>query len=78
LLPHVYDDQERRKVYLHILVLIDMVTRFKCAVVLISKNSLEVWNTIEKIYNDFKNPLTWPALLMVDGADEFKGYLHEE
>ena len=73
LLPHVYDDQKRGKVYLHTLVLIDVATRFKCAVALMSKNSLEVWNVIEKIYNDPKNPLTWPALLMVDGAGEFKG-----
>ncbi|CAG8518983.1 4962_t:CDS:2 [Gigaspora rosea] len=50
-----------------------MATRFKCAVALTSKNSLEVWNAIEKIYNDSKNLLTWPALLMVDGAREFKG-----
>ncbi|CAG8550489.1 479_t:CDS:2, partial [Gigaspora rosea] len=73
LLPHVYDNQERGKVYLHTLVLIDVATRFKCAIALVSKNSLEVWNAIEKIYNEPKNPLTWPALLMVDGAGEFKG-----
>ena len=50
-----------------------MATRFKCAIALTSKNSLKVWNTIEKIYNDLKNPLTWLALLMVDGAGEFRG-----
>ncbi|CAG8695195.1 16149_t:CDS:1, partial [Dentiscutata heterogama] len=73
LLPHVHDDQKRGKIYLHTLVLIDMATRYKCAVALISKTSLEVWNTIEKIYNDPKNPLKWPALLMVNGASKFKG-----
>ncbi|CAG8811759.1 15338_t:CDS:2, partial [Racocetra fulgida] len=50
-----------------------VATRFKCAVALTSKNSLEVWNAIEKIYNNLKNPFTWPALLMLDGAGEFRG-----
>ncbi|CAG8716358.1 11291_t:CDS:2, partial [Acaulospora colombiana] len=54
LLLHVYDDQERGKIYLHTLVLIDVATRFKCAVALTSKSSLEAWNAIEKIYNDSK------------------------
>ncbi|CAG8465406.1 22918_t:CDS:2 [Gigaspora rosea] len=73
LLPHVHDDQKRGKIYLNTLVLIDVATRYKCAVALTSKTSSEVWNAIEKIYNDPKNPLKWPALLMVDGAGEFKG-----
>ncbi|CAG8675478.1 31830_t:CDS:2, partial [Racocetra persica] len=73
LLPHIHDNQKREKIYLHTLVLIDVATRYKCAVALTSKTSSEVWNVIEKIYNDPKNPLKWPALLMVDGAGEFKG-----
>ncbi|CAG8743512.1 11892_t:CDS:1, partial [Dentiscutata heterogama] len=49
-----------------------VATRYKCTVALTSKTSLEIWNMIEKIYNDPKNPLKWLALLMVDGASEFK------
>ncbi|CAG8480237.1 3285_t:CDS:2, partial [Gigaspora rosea] len=50
-----------------------VTTRYKYAVALTSKTSSEVWNAIEKIYNDPKNPFKWPALLMVDSAGEFKG-----
>ena len=56
------------------MVVIDVATRFKGARSLTSKNSLEVWNAIEEIYNDPNNPLTWPKLLMVDGAKEFSGH----
>src|SRR6185369_2055262 len=74
LLPHVRDDQESGKIYLYTLVVIDVATRFKGARSLTSKNSLEVWNAIEEIYNDPNNPLTWPKLLMLDGGKEFSGY----
>ena len=74
LLPHVRDDQESGKIYLYTLVVIDVATRFKGARSLTSKNSLEVWNAIEEIYNDPNNPLTWPKLLMADGGKEFSGY----
>jgi len=72
--PHVRDDQESGKIYLYTLVVIDVATRFKGARSLTSKNSLEVWNAIEEIYNDPNNPLTWPKLLMADGGKEFSGY----
>ncbi|CAG8445303.1 4835_t:CDS:2, partial [Dentiscutata heterogama] len=50
-----------------------VATRYKCAVALTSKTSSEIWNAIEKIYNDSKNSLEWPALLMINSASEFKG-----
>jgi len=73
LLPHGHDDQDGEKIYLYTLVVIDVATRYKNGRSLTSKNSLEVWNAIEEIYNDPNNPLTWPKLLMLDGAREFSG-----
>ena len=74
LLAHGYDDQDGEKIYLYTLVVIDIATRNKNGRSLTSKNSLEVWNAIEEIYNDSNNPLTWPKLLMLDGGrDIFHG-----
>ena len=48
-----------------------MATRFKAGRSLTSRNSLEIWNVVEEIYEDPSNPLTWPELLMTDGDASF-------
>ena len=48
-----------------------MTIRFKARRSLTSRNSLEIWNVVEEIYEDPSNPLTWPELLMTDGDASF-------
>ena len=74
LLAHGCDDQDGEKIYRYTLVVIDVATRYKSGRSLTSKNSLEVWEAIEEIYNDPNNLHTWPELLMLDGGKEFSGH----
>ena len=67
------DDTVNRKTYKWALTVIDVASRFKCAIPLISKNSSEVAKAFKKIYDNPNNPLTYPTLLQCDGGKEFIG-----
>src|SRR6266480_3192010 len=67
ILLHTHDDQDGRRVFVCSFLVIDVATRFKAERSLTSRNSLEIWNVVEEIYEDPSNPLTWPELLMTDG-----------
>ncbi|CAG8680195.1 9305_t:CDS:1, partial [Paraglomus brasilianum] len=67
------NDTVNRKTYKWALTVIDVASRFKCAVPLTSKNSSEVAKAFKKIYDNPNNPLTYPTLLQCDGGKEFMG-----
>jgi len=73
ILLHTHDDQDGRRVFVCSFLVIDVATRFKAGRSLTSRNSLEIWNVVEEIYEDPSNPLTWPELLMTDGDASFRG-----
>src|SRR3989440_9633896 len=73
ILLHTHDDQDGRRVFVCSFLIIDVATRFKAERSLTSRNSLEIWNVVEEIYEDPSNPLTWPKLLMTDGDASFRG-----
>jgi len=73
ILLHTHDDQDGRRVFVCSFLVIDVATRFKAERLLTSRNSLEIWNVVEEIYEDPSNPLTWPELLMTDGDASFRG-----
>ena len=54
-----------------VLNIIDVSSRFKASVPLTSKKSSEVTKAFRKIYNDPKNPLTYPRLLQTDNGREW-------
>src|SRR4051794_7938136 len=58
-------DEVNEKLYMWCLTIVDVASRYKEAYPLTSKNSSEVSNTFERIYNDSSNPLNWPRLLQV-------------
>ncbi len=61
------------KTYKYTLSIIDIASRYKAAVPLETKSAEEVSKAFISVYNDKKNPLTWPRLLQVDAGGEFKG-----
>ena len=71
ILFHTYD-QNGRRVFICSFLVINVATRFKAKRSLTSRNSLEIWNVIEEIYEDPSNPLIWPELLMTDGDASFQ------
>ena len=67
------NDIVNKKTYKWALTIIDVASRFKCAVPLTLKNSSDVAKAFKKIYNDPSNPLVWPTLLQCDQGREFMG-----
>ncbi|CAG8664966.1 7592_t:CDS:2, partial [Paraglomus brasilianum] len=65
-------DTPRGKTWKAVLQIIDVSSRFKASVPLISKNSSEVAKAFRKIYDNPNNPLTYLTLLQCDGGTEFK------
>ena len=68
-LPH---DTVRRKAFKYALVVIDVVSRYKDAEPLTSKESSEVAKSFEKIYS---RKLKWPARIIIDPGKEFMGHV---
>ncbi|KAK3744562.1 hypothetical protein QZH41_003500 [Actinostola sp. cb2023] len=62
-----------RKLYKYALTIVDVVSRFKEAEPLATKESKEVAAALERIYK--RSPLNWPKLLQVDPGREFMGAL---
>ena len=73
ILLHTHDDQDGKRIFVCTFLIIDVVTRFKDARSITSRNSLEIWNAVKEIFEDPSNPLTWPTLLMTDGDASFRG-----
>jgi hypothetical protein len=69
-MPH---DKVGNKIYKHALCIIDVASRYKWVEALTSKNSKEVADTFEKIYNNPKCLLIWPKILLPDRGAEFLG-----
>src|SRR5438128_1247705 len=65
-------DRYKSKKWIAVLNIIDVASRFKASVPLMSKKSSEVAKAFRKIYDDSRNPLTYPRLLQCDGGTEFK------
>src|ERR1043165_5840126 len=70
ILLHTHD-RDGGRVFVCILLVINVATRFKDGRTLTSRNSLEIWIAIKDIYEVPSNPLTWPKLLMTDGDASF-------
>ena len=58
ILLHTHNDQDGRRVFICSFLVIDVATHFKAGYSLTSRNSLEIWNVVEEIYEDLSNPLT--------------------
>ncbi len=58
ILLHTHDDQDDRRVFVCSFLIIDVATRYKEGCSLTSRNSLEIWIAVKKIYEDPSNPLT--------------------
>ena len=65
-------DLYKGKKWIAVLNIIDVSSRYKASVPLISKKSSEVANAFRKIYDNPNNPLTYPQLLQCDSGKEFK------
>ncbi|CAG8833736.1 6166_t:CDS:2, partial [Racocetra persica] len=61
----------KNKKWIAVLNIIDVASRFKVSVPLISKKSSEVAKVFEKIYDDSNNPLTYLTLLQYDNGKEW-------
>ena len=72
-LPH---NKLRRKTYKYALTVVDIVSRYKEAETLTSKDSGEVTRAFQAIYR--RSPLTWPQMLQVDPGREFMGGVTKE
>ena len=74
-LPH--DKLPRgKKIYKYALTVVDIVSRYKEAEPLTSKDSAEVAKAFQSIYR--RSPLTWPQMLQVDPGREFMGSVTKE
>ena len=72
ILLHIHNNhQDGRKVFVCSLLVIDVATHYKEGCSLTSRNSLEIWIAIKKIYENPSNPLIWPILLMTDSDASF-------
>ena len=67
-LPH---DRFRGKTYRYALTIIDVASRYKEAIPVTSKNSVEIADAFERAYK--KSKLKWPDLIQVDPGREFMG-----
>ena len=67
-LPH---DRYEKKVYKYMLNIVDVATRYKKSCQLATKNSKEVAQTFQWIYEN--TPLTYPKTLIIDDGKEFYG-----
>src|SRR6185312_309752 len=69
-MPH--DIIGHNKIYKYCLCIVDVASRYKWAVPLTDKTSSSVAKAFKKVYSNFRCPLIWPKLLMVDPGSEFK------
>ena len=69
-LPH---DVVGKKTFKYALVVIDIASRYKDAVALMSKESGEIAKAFDKVYTRRPRRLVWPKRLMVDPGREFMG-----
>ena len=67
-LPH---DRFEKKVYKYTLNIVDVVSRYKGSYQLVTKNSKEVAQAFQWIYEN--TPLTYPKTLIIDDGKEFYG-----
>ncbi|CAG8807122.1 8574_t:CDS:1 [Racocetra persica] len=63
-------DHYKNKKWIAVLNIIDVASRFKASVPLISKKSSEFAKAFEKFYDDSNKPLTYPTLLQCDNGKE--------
>ena len=66
--PH---DRYKKKTYMYALNIIDIASRYKSSHQLATKNSKEVAQAFQWIYNN--TPLTYPKTLIIDDGKEFYG-----
>ena len=67
-LPH---DKFKKKTYKYPLNIVDVASRYKGSYQLTTKNSKEVSQAFQWIYEN--TPLTYPKTLIIDGGSEFRG-----
>ena len=67
-LPH---DKLKKKTYKYALNIIDVASRYKGSYQLVTKNSKEVAQAFQWIYED--TPLTYPKAMIIDDGKEFYG-----
>ncbi|CAG8728277.1 24285_t:CDS:2, partial [Cetraspora pellucida] len=58
--------------YKYCLCIVDVASQYKWAVPLTDKTSSSVAKAFKKVYSNFRCPLIWPKLLMIDPGSEFK------
>ena len=67
-LPH---DRYKKKVHKYALNIVDVASRYKGSYKLTTKNSKEVAQAFQRIYEN--TPLTYPKMLIIDNGKEFYG-----
>ena len=67
-LPH---DKFKKKTYMYALNIVDVASRYKGSYQLTTKNSKEVSQAFQWIYEN--TPLTYPKTLIIDEGSEFRG-----
>ena len=67
-LPH---DKFKKKTYKYALIIVDVASRYKGSYQLTTKNSKEVSQAFQWIYEN--TPLTYPKTLIIDEGSEFRG-----
>ena len=67
------NDTFKGRVYRYALVVIDVVSRYKDAEALSTKDSGEIAKCFSKIYSRKPRRLSWPGVLVVDSGREFMG-----
>ena len=65
-LPH---DRFKQKTYKYTLNIVDVASRYKGSYQLVTKNSKEVAQAFQRIYEN--TPLTYPKTLIIDDGKEF-------
>ena len=67
----IYHDRYKKKKYKYALNIVDVASRYKISYQFATKNSKEVAQTFQWIYEN--TPLTYPKTLIIDDGKEFYG-----
>ncbi|GES87345.1 hypothetical protein GLOIN_2v1767988 [Rhizophagus clarus] len=69
-MPH---DKVGNQIYKYQGIINDIATRYRCSFALIDKTATQMARTIQKIYDDPNNPLSYSNTFIVDRGTEYMG-----